>query len=140
MADESDYNGLREGYVLLPFPPDKQLNPRDIDWKIEAQLGRGNFGQVVRGTWKGKPSALKIANPNNGQEAIDLLMEEATMMMYVPVNQQSLPNRKMIFLIGKMIPALFPALLTSFRLDSLLRLYLKEDGPSKYCDCPRMCH
>ena len=83
MAEAPAYTGLREGYVLLPFPEDKQLNPRDIDWRIEALLGRGNFGQVVRGTWRGKPSALKIANPNNGQEAIDLLMEEATMMAYV---------------------------------------------------------
>jgi serine/threonine protein kinase len=83
MAEAPAYTGLREGYILLPFPEEKQLNPRDIDWRIEALLGRGNFGQVVRGTWRGKPSALKIANPNNGQEAIDLLMEEATMMAYV---------------------------------------------------------
>lgn len=110
MADSEAYTGLREGYVLLPFPPEKQLNPKDIDWRIEALLGRGNFGQVVRGTWKGKPSALKIANPNNGQEALDLLMEEATMMMYV--GERSSSN-----LIGK-----------KNHRHSILRLFAVVDG------------
>lgn len=83
MEPDPAYTGLRDGYVLQPLPPEKELNPKDIDWRIEALIGRGNFGQVVRGTWRGKPCALKVANPNNGQEALDLLKEEASKMAYV---------------------------------------------------------
>ncbi|XP_049847926.1 probable serine/threonine-protein kinase kinX isoform X2 [Schistocerca gregaria] len=80
MLDQEVYQGIRKNYVLKPIPPEKWLNPNDIDWCAEKLLGKGTYGRVVKGTWLGKPSAIKIANTDHGQEATDLLKEECSLM------------------------------------------------------------